>query len=85
MLRDIELLEVDQGAMQKLGLKPPSSTSLILLTPNTIKHLASSPDLSNLLTHAQNVFTDKRISTIPPFHLHGGGLSTLPRPYPAPR
>ncbi|HEY8714981.1 MAG TPA: hypothetical protein VIM00_06340, partial [Candidatus Acidoferrum sp.] len=77
VLLDIELLEVDRGAMQKLGLTPPSSTSLILLTPNNIKQLASSTDLANLLTNAQNVFTGKGFSSIPPFILLGGGLSTF--------
>jgi tetratricopeptide (TPR) repeat protein len=77
VLLDIELLEVDRGAMQKLGLTPPSSTSLILITPNDLARLASSTDLANLLTNAQNVFTGKGFSSIPPFILLGGGLSTF--------
>jgi tetratricopeptide (TPR) repeat protein len=77
VLLDIELLEVDRSAMQKLGLTPPSSTSLILLTPNDIKKLASSTDLANLLTNAQSVFTGKGFSSVPPFILLGGGLSTF--------
>jgi Bacterial type II and III secretion system protein len=77
VLLEIELLEVDRGAMQKLGLTPPSSTSLILLTPNVVRSLASSTDLANLLTNAQSVFTGKGFSGIPPFILLGGGLSTF--------
>ncbi len=77
VLLEIELLEVDRGAMQKLGLTPPSSTSLILLTPNDVRSLATSTDLANLLTNAQNVFTGKGFSSIPPFILLGGGLSTF--------
>ncbi len=77
VLLDIDLLEVDRGAMQKLGLTPPSSTSLILLTPNDIRTLAASTDLANLLTNAQSIFSGKGFSSIPPFLLVGGGLSTF--------
>jgi tetratricopeptide (TPR) repeat protein len=77
VLLDIELLEVDRSAMQKLGLTPPSSTSLILLTPNAVRTLAASTDLANLLTNAQSIFTGQGFSSIPPFILLGGGLSTF--------
>ena len=59
VLLEMELLEVDRGTMQKLGITPPSSTSLILLTPNDVRSLASSTDLANLLTNAQSIFTGK--------------------------
>ena len=77
VLLEIELLEVDRGAMQKLGITPPSSTSLILLTPNDIRSLAASRDLANLLTNAKNIFNGKGFSSIPPFIVLGGGLSTF--------
>lgn len=77
VLLEMELLEVDRGAAQKLGLTPPSSTSLILLTPNDVRSLAASTDLANLLTNAQKVFTGKGFSSIPPFIVLGGGLSTF--------
>jgi hypothetical protein len=77
VLLDIELLEVDRGAMQKLGITPPSSASLIILTPADVKLLATSTDLANLLTNATNVFAGKGFSSIPPFVLLGGGLSTF--------
>ena len=77
VLLEMELLEVDRGTMQKLGITPPSSTSLILLTPNDVRSLASSTDLANLLTNAQSIFTGKGFSSIPPFVLFGGGLSTF--------
>lgn len=77
VLLDIELLEVDRATMQKLGLTPPSSTSLILLTPNVVRSLAGSTDLANLLTNAQQIFTGQGFSSIPPFILLGGGLSTF--------
>ncbi|MDP9338557.1 MAG: FG-GAP-like repeat-containing protein, partial [Acidobacteriota bacterium] len=67
----------DRAAMQKLGLTPPSSTSLILLTPNDVRQLATSTDLANLLTNAQRIFSGKGFSSIPPFILLGGGLSTF--------
>src|SRR6202790_4663599 len=77
VLLDIELLEVDRATLQKLGLTPPSSTSLILLTPNALRSLASSTDLANLLTNAQQIFKGQGFSSIPPFILLGGGLSTF--------
>jgi hypothetical protein len=76
-LLDIELLEVDRATLRKLGITPPSSTSLILLTPNALRTLASSTDLANLLTNAQQVFKGQGFSSIPPFILLGGGLSTF--------
>src|ERR1700694_5718524 len=77
VLLDIELLEGDRATLQKLGLTPPSSTSLILLTPNMVRTLASSTDLANLLTNAQQVFKGQGFSSIPPFVVLGGGLSTF--------
>lgn len=77
VLLDIDLLEVDRSAMQKLGITPPSTTSLILLTPADVTKLASSTDLANLLTNAQSVFAGKGFSSIPPFVVVGGGLSTF--------
>ena len=77
VLLDIELLEVDRSTLRKLGITPPSSTSLIYLTPNAVRTLASSTDLANLLTNAQQVFKGQGFSSIPPFILLGGGLSTF--------
>src|ERR1700730_1215042 len=77
VLLDIELLEVDRTTMQKLGVTPPSSASLIYLTPNMVRTLASSTDLANLLTNAQQIFQGQGFSSIPPFVLLGGGLSTF--------
>ena len=37
VLLDIELLEVDRTTMQKLGVTPPTSASLIYLTPNMVR------------------------------------------------
>jgi Bacterial type II and III secretion system protein/FG-GAP-like repeat len=77
VLLDIELLEVDRATLQKLGVTPPTSVSLIYLTPNAVRTLASSTDLANLLTNAQQIFTGQGFSSIPPFILLGGGLSTF--------
>jgi tetratricopeptide (TPR) repeat protein len=77
VLLDIELLEVDRGTMRAMGITPPSSTSLILLTPQNIATLAASTDLANLLTNAQSVFSAQGFSSIPNFILLGGGLSTF--------
>ncbi|HXM95347.1 MAG TPA: FG-GAP-like repeat-containing protein [Candidatus Dormibacteraeota bacterium] len=72
-----ELLEVDRNALRKLGITPPSSTSLIYLSPNNVKTLLASKDLPNLLTNAQQIFSGKGFSSIPPFVIVGGGLSTF--------
>jgi hypothetical protein len=77
VLLDIELLEVDRATLQKLGVTPPTSASLIYLTPNAVRTLASSTDLANLLTNAQQIFKGQGFSSIPPFILLGGGLSTF--------
>jgi Flp pilus assembly secretin CpaC len=77
VLLDIELLEVDRTTMQKLGVTPPTSASLIYLTPNMVRTLASSKDLANLLTNAQQIFQGQGFSSIPPFLVVGGGLSTF--------
>jgi hypothetical protein len=77
VLLDIELLEVDRATLQKMGITPPSSASLIYLTPNMVRTLASSTDLANLLTNAQQIFQGQGFSSIPPFVLLGGGLSTF--------
>ena len=77
VLLDIELLEVDRTTMQKMGITPPTSASLIYLTPNMVRTLASSTDLANLLTNAQQIFQGQGFSSIPPFVLLGGGLSTF--------
>src|ERR1700731_614541 len=77
VLLDIELLEVDRTTMQKLGVTPPTTASLIYLTPNMVRSLASSKDLANLLTNAQQIFQGQGFSSIPPFVLLGGGLSTF--------
>ena len=77
VLLDIELLEVDRATLQKMGVTPPTSASLIYLTPNAVRTLASSTDLANLLTNAQQVFQGQGFSSVPPFILLGGGLSTF--------
>ncbi|HEX4538380.1 MAG TPA: FG-GAP-like repeat-containing protein [Candidatus Acidoferrum sp.] len=77
VLLDIELLEVDRTTMQKLGVTPPTTASLIYLTPNMVRTLASSKDLANLLTNAQQIFQGQGFSSVPPFVVLGGGLSTF--------
>jgi tetratricopeptide (TPR) repeat protein len=77
IMLEAELLEVDRGTAMRLGLTPPSSASLILLTPSDIRTLTASKDLANLLTNAQKIFAGKGFSSIPPFVLVGGGLSTF--------
>ena len=42
-----------------------------------VRTLASSTDLANLLTNAQQVFQGQGFSSVPPFVVVGGGLSTF--------
>jgi hypothetical protein len=77
VLLEIELLEVNRDKARNLGITPPTSSSLIPLTPSDINKLRASTDLNNLLTNLQQVFAGKGISGIPSVIPVGGGLSTF--------
>ncbi len=77
VLLEIELLEVDRDKARNLGITPPSSTSLILLTNSDLNLLKTSTDLTNLLTNLQQVFAGKGFSRVPSVIPVGGGLSTF--------
>jgi type II/III secretion system protein/FG-GAP repeat protein len=77
VLLEIELLEVDRDKARNLGITPPSSTSLILLTNTDLNLLKTSTDLTNLLTNLQQVFAGKGFSNVPSVIPVGGGLSTF--------
>ena len=77
VMLEIELLEVDQNKARDLGILPPSSSSLVLLSKQDISKLQSSTDIGNLLTNLQQVLSGKGFSSVPNFTLVGGGLSTF--------
>ncbi|HEY2460856.1 MAG TPA: FG-GAP-like repeat-containing protein [Candidatus Acidoferrum sp.] len=77
IMLDIQLLEVDRSKAQQLGLTPPSSTQAFLITPNDLRALAQSADISSALTAVGQIFNGQGITGIPPFVLVGGGISTF--------
>lgn len=77
LMLEIELLEVDRDKAQQLGITPPSSTQAFLISPNDIRTLQQSKDLSNALTILGQLFSAKGLSSVPGFTLFGGGYTTF--------
>src|SRR5712691_4029425 len=77
LMLEIELLEVDRNKAQQLGITPPSSTQAFLISPNDVRTLQNSKDLSNALTILGQLFSAKGLSSIPGFTLFGGGYTTF--------
>src|SRR5216683_1865846 len=77
LMLEIELLEVDRNKAQQLGITPPASTQAFLISPNDIRTLQKSKDLSNALTILGQLFSAKGLSSIPGFTLFGGGYTTF--------
>jgi type II secretory pathway component GspD/PulD (secretin) len=77
LMLEIELLEVDRNKAQQLGITPPASTQAFLISPNDIRTLQQSKDLSNALTILGQLFSQKGLSSIPGFTLFGGGYTTF--------
>jgi tetratricopeptide (TPR) repeat protein len=77
VMLEIELLEVDRNKARALGITPPSSEQLILLSSNELNKIKASTTLANLLTNIQQVFAGRGFSGIPAVVPIGGGLSTF--------
>jgi tetratricopeptide (TPR) repeat protein len=77
VMLEIELLEVDRNKARALGITPPSSEQLILLSSNELNKIKASTSLTNLLTNIQQVFAGRGFSGIPAVVPIGGGLSTF--------
>jgi tetratricopeptide (TPR) repeat protein len=77
VMLDIELLEVDRNKARALGITPPASEQLILLSSSDLNKIKASTSLTNLLTNIQQVFAGKGFSEIPAVVPIGGGLSTF--------
>src|SRR5579859_2174524 len=77
LMLEIELLEVDRNKAQQLGITPPASTQAFLISPNDIRTLQKSADLTNALTILGQLFSAKGFSSIPGFTLFGGGYTTF--------
>ena len=87
LLLEIDFLEVDRANALKLGITPPSKTSLIPVTSSLASQLRSAPSLTALLTLLASVFggpigavasggLGSLASAIPPIAAIGGGKTT---------
>jgi len=77
LMLEIELLEVDRNKAQQLGITPPSSTQAFLISPNDVRTLQKSADLSNALTILGQLLSARGLSSVPGFTLFGGGYTTF--------
>jgi len=77
VMLEIEFLEVDRDKARALGITPPSSEQLILLSSTELNKIKASTTLTNLLTNIQQVFAGRGFSGIPAVIPFGGGLSTF--------
>ncbi|HLZ93439.1 MAG TPA: FG-GAP-like repeat-containing protein [Candidatus Acidoferrum sp.] len=77
VMLEMELLEVDRDKAQQLGITPPSSAQLFLISPSDIRSLQQATDLNNALTILGQLFTANGFSSVPGFALLGGGYTTF--------
>jgi Flp pilus assembly secretin CpaC len=77
VMLEIELLEVDRSKARQLGITPPTSGQLFLISPSDIRSLQQATDLSNALTILGQLFTANGFSSVPGFTLLGGGYTTF--------
>jgi type II secretory pathway component GspD/PulD (secretin) len=91
MMLEIEILQVDRDAAHKLGIVPPSSSTVFTLTPAQIFQLQQAQKNGNLLSVIQGIFGSNSAlasaagtlgSVLPPLIAFGGGrtifLATVP-------
>jgi len=77
LMLEIELLEVDRNKALKLGITPPASAKLFLISPSDIRSLQASSDLNNALTILGQLLSAKGLNIVPGFTLLGGGYTTF--------
>lgn len=77
VLLEIELLEVDRGKAEKLGITPPASTNLLTLSGSNVKALSQATSITNLITLATQIFGANTVNLLTHSVLVGGGLSTF--------
>jgi tetratricopeptide (TPR) repeat protein len=83
VMLEIELLEVDRGTAQKLGIETPSKAQLFTIPPNLISQLTQANSLSALQTLLAGIFGSASSgatsisSLIPPLIAVGGGKTTF--------
>ena len=84
VMLEIELLEVDLNTARKLGITPPSSTTLFTIPPNILNQLKNAKDFTTLVTLLASIFGGpaggaavSAASLIPPIIALGGGRTTF--------
>jgi tetratricopeptide (TPR) repeat protein len=84
VMLEIELLEVDLNTARKLGITPPSSTTLFTIPPNILNQLKNAKDFTTLATLLASIFGGpaggaavSAASLIPPIIALGGGRTTF--------
>jgi hypothetical protein len=84
VMLEIELLEVDLNTARKLGITPPSSTTLFTIPPNILNQLKNAKDFTTLATLLASIFGGpaggaavNAASLIPPIIALGGGRTTF--------
>ena len=91
LMLEIEILELNRDAAHKLGITPPSSSTVFTLSPTEIKQLQDAQNNGTLLSVIQSIFgsvsalgtsTGGLGSVLPPVIAFGGGqsifLATVP-------
>src|SRR5258708_37019399 len=92
MMLEIEILEVEREAAHKLGITPPSSSTVFTLSPDDIRKLQSAQNNQSLQQVLQSIFGNNSTlasalgglgATVPPLIAFGGRktifLATVPR------
>jgi hypothetical protein len=84
VMLEIELLEVDLNTARKLGITPPSSTTLFTIPPNILNQLKNAKDFTTLATLLASIFGGpaggaalNAAALIPPIIALGGGRTTF--------
>ncbi|MGA2813258.1 MAG: FG-GAP-like repeat-containing protein [Candidatus Acidiferrum sp.] len=77
ILLEVELLEVDKGTAQSLGITPPFPVSGTVLTPQEIATLAASTTVASALTALASILSGNGISNAASYLPIGGGNSTF--------
>jgi hypothetical protein len=77
ILLQVELLEVDKGNAQNLGITPPFPISATVLTPQEIATLGTSTTVASALTALASILSGNGVSNLTSFLPVGGGDSTF--------
>jgi len=77
ILLQVELLEVDTGNAQKLGITPPFPITGTLLTPQEISTLKATTTVASALTALAAILAGHGITNLTSYFPIGGGYSTV--------